>query len=312
MDSQKRLVIVTLLSAAFVMLVASTQLPGHRVINTTTKVYPYEDVRSLSIDSDVFYEASQSLLKSGTSTQTEIPSAHAYLVGNIKTGTIYIEHNSVVPLPVASMSKLITSIAAMDTIDSSIILKIADDISVIPTDGSNLKPGEQFTLDEILQPLLLDSSNVAAETIASSSNNRAQFMELMSSYAWEVGMPSSFFADPSGLSPRNIASARDMFALAQYLYKSRPEILAITRIAHTSLATTTEHGFHDIVSTHPFAGDSRFIGGKTGRTTAAGETMLTMLNINDQPIAFVVMGSDLGAREYDTRLLMKKLEKMSR
>lgn len=119
-------------------------------------------------------------------------------------------------------------------------------------------------------------------------------------------MPQTFFADSFGVSIHNEATAKDIFALAQYLYKYRPDILTLTRIPTFSLATTTDHGSHIFASTHPFVNDTRFIGGKTGRTPAAGETMLTILGIEEKAISFIVLGSDIGSRASDTYLLIKK------
>jgi len=229
-------------------------------------------------------------------------SASAYLVGNVLTGKIYLSSNVNQALPVASMSKLITAIVSTDTMSPTTI-EVTPLETEVASDTSNLLSGEKFTLKEILQPLLLSSSNVAAEAIASSSNRNA-FMGLMSSIACEIGMPTAYFADPSGIDPHNEASANDMFALAQYLYTSRPDILAITRTPHTFIATTTDHGSHVVDSTHPFIKDSRFIGGKTGRTPEAGETMLTIFRIANQPIAFIVLHSDIGERAHDTQLLI--------
>lgn len=231
--------------------------------------------------------------------------ARAYIVGNAMTGHVYLSSNSAAVLPVASMSKLITTIAATDTISPTTTITITPAETDVPPDGSNLTAGEKFTLSELLYPLLLDSSNVAAEAIASSSD-RTAFLELMSSYAWEVGMPTAYFADPSGIDPHNHASASDMFALARYLYVYRPDVLALTRIAHEEVATTTDHGSHSFDSIHPFVNDPRFLGGKTGRTPEAGETMMTILRIGSQPIVFIVMGSDYGMREADTNLLIQK------
>jgi D-alanyl-D-alanine endopeptidase (penicillin-binding protein 7) len=233
--------------------------------------------------------------------------AQAYMVGNILTGHIYLSSHPSDVMPVASMSKLVTAITATDSISGTTTIAITPAEADVPADGSGIGAGESFSLSELLYPLLLDSSNVAAEAIASSSD-RQKFMSLMSSYAWEIGMPTSHFADPSGLSPDNKASAKDIFALASYLYVYRPDILALTRIVHMDIATTSDHGSHSIDSIHPFVDDTRFIGGKTGRTPAAGETMMTILRIDSQPIVFIVMGSDYGRRQSDTNLLIQKYE----
>ncbi|MFA6404883.1 MAG: hypothetical protein WCW03_02705 [Candidatus Paceibacterota bacterium] len=232
--------------------------------------------------------------------------ARAYLIGNVATGKIIYEKNSAIDMPVASMSKLITAIVATDSMSSTTKISIFDPITV-PIDQSGINSGESFTLNELLYPLLLDSSNISAEAIASSSG-RANFIEQMSGYAWEVGMPKAYFADPSGISPHNIASAQGIFSLAQYLYKFRRDILELTRITNYEVATTSDHGSHIFRSIHPFVYDERFLGGKTGRTPEAGETMLTILEISKQPIAFIIMGSYYGNRENDTRIIINALK----
>jgi len=236
--------------------------------------------------------------------------ARAYIVGNAMTGRVYLSSNAATVMPVASMSKLITTIAATDSMSPTTTITITPAETNVPPDGSNLAAGETFTLKDLLYPLLLDSSNIAAEAIASSSD-RLKFLTLMSSYAWEIGMPTAYFADPSGINPYNHASANDMFALAKYLYVYRPDILAITRIAHEGVATTTEHSSHVFDSIHPFVNDPRMIGGKTGRTPEAGETMMTILRMGTQPIAFIIMGSDYGRREADTDLLVQKFQALN-
>jgi D-alanyl-D-alanine endopeptidase (penicillin-binding protein 7) len=255
----------------------------------------------------------QSKIVATSTAQNEI-TAYAYLVGDVSTGKVYINSNSVNAFPVASMSKLVTAIVATNRFTPTTTIAIPELSTDIATDTSNLQVGEKFTLEEILQPLLLSSSNIAAEAIASTkmssttatSTAHLNFLELMSSTAWEIGMPKAYFADPSGLDPHNQASARDIFVLAQYLYTSRPDILKITRTIHATIATTTTHNSHEIDSTHPFIIDPRFIGGKTGRTFEAGETMLTILNIGDKPIAFVVLHSRYGYRAFDTNVLIRK------
>lgn len=232
--------------------------------------------------------------------------AKSYLVGDVSTGEIYIQKSSDLVLPVASMSKLITAVASIDEYGYSKSVK-ADDIIFADKDSAGIVPGDEFTVSELLYPLLLNSSNLVAEVLASSTN-RVGFMEDMSSYAWEIGMQSTFFADPSGLNPLNISSAKDFFALAKYLYNSRSDILSITRNSEIIIATTTKHGSYTFISTHPFVNYPGFLGGKTGRTNAAKETMLTILTIKDKPIAIIVLGSE--NRRKDTQYLIELITRV--
>ncbi|MEI8249321.1 MAG: serine hydrolase [Candidatus Taylorbacteria bacterium] len=275
------------------------------VIPTSTENKQTTDQPALTYEGSFVSTSTRTTSSAPTSVGPHI-SAKAYLVGDLITGKIYIEHDAHAVLPVASMSKLITAIAITDNVASSTRITIQPDNTNVATDTSMIGAGETFTVHELLYPLLLNSSNIVAEALASSTDRNA-FLELMKGYAWEVGASTAFFADPSGLNPLNSASAYDMFALAQYLYNSRPDILAITRIASTTIATTTDHGSHDFVSTHPFVLDPRFIGGKTGRTLEAHETMMTLLNIDSHPIAFIVLASDYGARARDTHILIDKV-----
>ncbi len=233
--------------------------------------------------------------------------AESYLVGDVSTGHVYIEKNQDTVLPFASMSKLITAIVATHMYSSTTTIEITEPETQVPIDGSLLRPGEHFTVHDLLYPMLLNSSNVAAEALASSTA-RIDFLEQMSNFAWDIGMKNSYFADPTGLSDHNQGSAADFFQLAQYLYKNRKDILDITRTVKLSVGTTTEHGSHDFTSIHPFVTDPRFIGGKTGHTPEALDTMLTILNIGGKPIAIIILRSS-GGRQADTQLLVDRVSK---
>jgi len=234
--------------------------------------------------------------------------AEAYIAADVVTGEIYMQRNATRVLPVASMSKLVTAFVATDMLSATSTIFIGREEAAAPPDGSGITENEKFSLSEILYPLLLDSSNIAAEALASSTN-RARFLEFMRSYAWEIGMDTSNFADPSGVDPHNAASATDLLALAKYLYKFRPDVLALTRTRIYSVATTSDHGSHNFVSIHPFVSDPNFIGGKTGRTPEAGDTMLTIISIGDHPVAIVVLGSRYDGRAADTRKIISELVK---
>lgn len=253
-----------------------------------------------------FYEKPV-LDKAGKTTkQTSSISAKSYIVGDVSTGQIYIQKSPELVLPVASMSKLITAIVAIDRQGYSKVIK-TDDVIFANQDSTKIIPRENLTVNDLLYPLLLNSSNLVAEALASSTN-RMNFMEDMSSYAWEIGMKDTFFADPSGLNPLNISSANDFFALAKYLYNSRTDILSITKNFEMTIATTTEHGFYKFRSTHPFVNHPDFLGGKTGRTNQARETMLTILSIKDKPIAIIILGSE--DRRRDTQYLLEQVTKI--
>ena len=290
------------------------QTASHSQRPMTARIIPRTDGnKTLVTDKNFLNDAGTPAGNKSSSTSPKLQnvspdtvSAEAYLVGNVETGKIYLAKDIDTVLPVASMSKLVTAIAATDTLAPTTTITITPEEADTYPDHSHIHAGETFTVHELLYPLLMDSSNIAANTLASSTNLQT-FMNLMNSYAWEIGMNGAFFQDPSGLSAHNTASARDFFALARYLYKNRPDILAITRIAQAAVSTTTLHEAHDFVNIHPFVSDPRFLGGKTGHTNAALDTMMTIMDIQKQPLVFVVLRSD-DRRQEDTNLLIDQVE----
>jgi len=322
--------------AVLILLTIVGIVSGFNLNNSNTSLQNQSSVdnkKMIDASSEVI-QANESFVTATTSTVTDVtPSivpqvrritASAYLVGDVSTGKVYLSSNQNKVLPVASMSKLMTAIVATNKFSTTTTIEITPENASVATDTSAVHAGEKFSFTESLYPLLLNSSNVMAEAIASTDplattststttrtvqeiqQTRLEFLKTMSSTAWEVGMPATYFADPSGLDSHNHATAKDIFALARYIYKFRPDIFEITRIVGVDVATTTEHDSHSFFSIHPFVKDPRFLGGKTGRTPEAGETMLTILNIDDHPIAFIVMHSSYGAREGDTNLLIDK------
>jgi D-alanyl-D-alanine carboxypeptidase len=308
MTINKNLVLLWILCSVFIFIAISYKLEEVKKQPKTITAETNNDSETIEM-SPVFYNTENNNTtepNSSTTIKISPTSAKSYLVGNVKTGEIYLIKNPNTVLPVASMSKLITAIESIDQFSMSGTTTVIKS-ELTPPDLLTFETGEKFSIEEALYPLLVNSSNVIAETLASTTD-RIKFMDLMSSYAWEIGMPSTYFADPSGISPQNISSAKDFFTLAKYLYKFRPDILNITKTSKYILATTTEHGYHEINSTHPFVNDPNFLGGKTGRTPQAGDTMLTILNIKDSPIAFVVLGSK--DRKKDTLYLISELNKI--
>ncbi|MFA6432204.1 MAG: serine hydrolase [Candidatus Paceibacterota bacterium] len=231
--------------------------------------------------------------------------AEAYIVGDISSGRIYLEKSADTVFPFASMTKLVTAITATNMHKPDDLIEVSQKDIEVSSDTAGLIAGEKFTVNELLYPLLLESSNVAAEALASAPDRR-HFLELMSSYGWEIGMPKSFFEDPTGLSHYNGGTARGFFAMARYLYSDRQDILSITRTPHIFIATTTDHGSHDLTNIHPFVNDQRFLGGKTGHTPMALDTMLTIMKLGGRPIAIIVLRSPY-ERARDTRLLIDKV-----
>ena len=239
-----------------------------------------------------------------------VVSAEAYIVANLDTGEIYKSFNPKKVFPIASLTKLVTALVAMHSMDqgsSTIITQNMLDEG-FGTAGQ-LVVGEKFTIQELLYPLLLESSNDAAHALAHTYDYK-KFVSAMNAVVLDLGMKSTSFADASGETARNISNADDLLILARYLYKQEKPILDMTREMRHELASTTDHGVHVWNTINPFPLDPHFIGGKTGRTDQAKESMISLFRYEYKgtvyPVAIIVLRSDFKVRQIDSSILFEQ------
>ncbi len=199
-------------------------------------------------------------------------SADAYLVGDLNTGEIILSQNAKDVYPIASVSKLMTALISTEITNPNDIAKAsAEALKTYGTNG-NFKNGEKIKTDELLYPLLLESSNDAAEILAEHFD-RASFIRKMNQEAEKLNMEKTSYEDPSGLSPHNTSTPLDLFKLAGYLVKEKTDLLKIT----------TKRNFanksHNWSSTNQFLREPGYIGGKSGYTDKALETVISMFSL---------------------------------
>jgi len=230
-----------------------------------------------------------------------------YLIADVKSSTVLASSNLEAVAPIASVVKLMTALVAAEHInlDSSVYVNEPTFVqSLIPRLGERSK----VSMYSLLQLLLVESSNEAAEVIAAEIG-REKFIALMNQKARSLGMVQTNFADASGLSSENASSLSDLFRLAQYIYTNRSFILEIT--ANQNTASSYIGGeFGELVNFNKVETLENFIGGKVGETIAAGQTSVTLHTISvkgkERVVAIIILGSE--SRNDDVRELLKYAE----
>ncbi|MDQ3077003.1 MAG: L,D-transpeptidase family protein [bacterium] len=220
-------------------------------------------------------------------------SAQHYLIADLMNDEVLLGKDLTTKASVASITKLITGLVTAEYInlDNEITISSA---ALASTSRPRLQAGEQVSVYNLMFPLLMESSNEAAESIARNLG-RSRFIGLMNSKAQAVGMNSSIFTDPAGSDAGNISTPEDLFALAKYLYNNRSFLLKIT----AGKITTSAYGtplYSDLKNFNIIPGAyDPFVGGKIGKTTAAQETYIGVFDITvggkKRPIVFVALGS---------------------
>lgn len=132
------------------------------------------------------------------------------------TGDVLYEKNADAVVPIASITKLMTAMVALDvqpSLSETLIITEAD-VDTVKGTHSRLAVGTQLTREEMLRLALMSSENRAASALARHyPGGRAAFVAAMNAKARMLGLTDTRFADPTGLTPENVSSARDLVKL---------------------------------------------------------------------------------------------------
>ena len=196
----------------------------------------------------------------------------SYMVADIETGEVIAYRYPDQMYPIASLSKLMTALVAFETMNFEDIVKVSRDAVATYGAAGGLSYGDSMTLWQMLHPLLLSSSNDAAEAIAETAG-RSHFMGNMNGKAKSIGLNKTYFDDPSGLSEKNISTSRELFNLTKYIYEKHPDILEITREKKFEFDDWTWY------NQSRFRNDKNYIGGKNGFTDYAQHTLISIFEL---------------------------------
>ncbi|MST04354.1 MAG: hypothetical protein EXS49_02205 [Candidatus Pacebacteria bacterium] len=223
--------------------------------------------------------------------QLEI-SAPNYLVADLDSGIILKEKNSKDKRPMASITKLMEAVVVTENIDLRNDILVQDFMLDGYGETNGLTDGKRFRLVELLYPLLIESSNDAAQ-ILSYFLGRIRTIELMNAKAKNLLMEDTNFADASGFNPANISTAEDIFRLTRYIALNRPPIFQITK--GREVRAYGEVRFSDLKNKNIFFEYPDFVGGKTGYIVSSmytGTFIFKMpINGKERNIAIVLLGS---------------------
>jgi D-alanyl-D-alanine carboxypeptidase (penicillin-binding protein 5/6) len=200
-------------------------------------------------------------------------SAQDYIVGDLSTSDVILEKKGTTTSPMASVTKLMTAVIDLETINQRDYATVTPATLKYYGVRGELVPNEIIRISDLIYPLLVVSSNVAAEVFADHVG-RSTYLKEMNDKAIEIGMKNSNYDDPSGLSPKSYSTAEDLFRLARYIKENHPEIFDIGRVREYSiLGHTWINQNHQLVYT-------TFGGGKNGFTDQAAKTTVSTFNLS--------------------------------
>lgn len=225
------------------------------------------------------------------------------IVMDADSGAVLFEDNADALCYPASTLKLMTLLVIQEKIaDGSI--KLTDPVKIsakaCKTGGSQvyLDPRETFSVEELLYALMIQSANDAAVALAEHvAGTTEAFCELMNARAKQIGMKSSNFITPNGLTTsadkdHDRSTPRDMAILGRHLCKY-PDVFKYTSAAERNFRETAKEPF--VMRTHnPFLkeGVDGCDGFKTGFTEIAGWSIVVTCKRNNRRVIVALMGSE--------------------
>lgn len=233
--------------------------------------------------------------------------SRAYLAADLETGEIIIEQNQDLVAPIASVSKLMTAVVAKENMDMQKIAIVSRDSYNTYGAQGELTLGEKIKVYDLMYPLLIESSNDAAEVIADAyEKGHEAFLALMNKKAAELGMSNTYYEDPSGLNPKNVSSIEDLLKLGRYIFVNHPELYNMTRVRQYSILK------HTWANQNRFLNYDTFLGGKNGFIDEAKKTTVSLFDVNmakggKRAVVIVLLKSD--DREGDAVKIINLLKK---
>lgn len=220
-------------------------------------------------------------------------SAQSAIVLDADSGRILFSHNARRKMGMASTTKIMTAITALENADINSVAKVSPNAYGVEGSSMYLVLDEQLTLEELLWGLMLVSGNDAATAVAEHvSGSVEKFAELMNTTARKIGASDSNFTNPHGLSDENhYTTATDLAKITAYALKN-PKFREIVS-TRTKSIPWKDHDYNRHLVNH-----NKFltmydgcIGVKTGFTKATGRCLVTAVEKNGLRLVCVTLNA---------------------
>lgn len=210
------------------------------------------------------------------------------------TGRILWGKNEKKPMAMASTTKIMTALTAIENGNINQKTTVSKNASLAPPVKMHLKVGEKATVEQLLYAMMLQSYNDAAVAVAEAVGGSTEnFCKIMNEKAKAIGCTDTYFETPNGLDKGNHHStAEDMSKIGVYALKNQKLM---------SIMNTREYNFGTNKTVYSFVNKDRLlseydgaIGMKTGFTGKAGHCFVGAANRDDITLVSVVLASGWG------------------
>ena len=232
------------------------------------------------------------------------------LVLDQESGRTLYEKNANAVLPIASITKLMTALVVIETGDSmQELIEITEaDVDTEKHSSSRVRVGATLTRGELLQLALMSSENRAAHALARRSRlGLTGFVAAMNVKARALGMNDTQYSDPTGLSSRNVSTARDLSRLVR-VAADQPLVRQFSTATDMIASVPNQQVFRN-TNRLIRSGDWEIDVSKTGYISEAGRCLVMQVRIQGRPTTVVLLAAFASqARTTDAMRIRRWLE----
>ena len=219
--------------------------------------------------------------------------SNAAVVIDQNSSQVLFEKNAAVSLPIASLTKLMTSMIVVEAQQNmdEVLEVTADDIDREKNSSSRLRVGSRMTRANMLHIALMSSENRAASALGRNyPGGLPAFVAAMNAKARELGMHDTHYVDSTGLSSRNVASARDLakLVIAAHMHPIICEYSTDGKYAVNAGGYVLQY-----MNSNRLVMNSNWDIGlqKTGYISEAGRCLVMQTTIDGRPVVMVFLDS---------------------
>lgn len=221
--------------------------------------------------------------------------AESGLAYDLTTNTMLYARNVYAKRPLASLTKIMTAIVALEHPKQNDTYTVREQ-SLVGEDSMGLTAGEQLTLNDLLYGLMLHSGNDAAEVLADNfPGGRDTFIQAMNDKAKSLGLTHTHFTNPTGLEGdgNQYTTAADLLVMTRFALVHFPTFRdVVATFDYTIDASATHKAYFLENETNLLTSYPGVKGVKTGYTPEAGLCLVTYLDYNGHKIVGVVLSSN--------------------
>jgi D-alanyl-D-alanine carboxypeptidase (penicillin-binding protein 5/6) len=220
--------------------------------------------------------------------------AHSILLKELNSGRVLYEHESGKRLSPASLTKIMSALVILEQGRLDDLVTVSPNAARAHKTHLRLKPGQVFTMEDLLKGMLIMSANDAClAAVEHVGGDEAQFVELMNHKAKALGLADTHFRNACGFdSPDHYSTAEDLAKLS-VIALEQPTFRTLVREERTMIMPINGTHAYVLHNTNRLLGRVPGVEGvKTGFTSKAGRCLIAKVSQNGSDLLLVILNSN--------------------